>query len=339
MNARSVSIQSAHDLKPTRNARAPWIPFPDFPVDIFLSDINAQNNIAVTGSGPGVFVEVFGSDLNSELINLSATTTDDDATDVHGSTKNAVNVFGSDVGGDSTNQIDMIAPNGSVRLAGLDRDNPAGQGDDPNVIKALGPEGTISINGQGIGIDRSQLSATKDITAQSNGFTLAIRDSSELASLAGQIALMSQGGEIDVANSVLTANAGEILIDTELSNANSTLTVMNSTLSAEAIRMRAFSSAGDALIVNNSTMNAARLIELYAEGASTLRFQGNVNLNSPDSVLAGQTVQVDSGGRLTASGLARIFADQKNYNQGGFGDLSASEIREAGFSSRPGFGQ
>ena len=127
------------------------------------------------------------------------------------------------------------------------------------------------------------------------------------------------------------------MIDTEMANVDSVISIMNSMVSADTIRMRAFGSSGDSIIIDNSTMDANRLIQLYAEGVSNLRFRGDVKLNTPEAILAGHNVQVDSGGNVTASGMARIFANERNYNKAGFGGISASEIQEGNFQDRPTF--
>ena len=336
LDAGYLSITSTHDALPSGSPRAPWIPYPDYPVDISFSTINVPGDIYVFGSGPGVFIEVFDSAFGSgsksaRSIQLFSSSTSAEATEVNLGRSDAINIIGSTVGGTLTEAIQMMSSNGSVLIENSTVTATASSQSGATL------DGSIEIVSKGLNVEGSTLEARNSIDVDSDGVTIAITDSSQLASLAGNIALLSAGGPVDILNSVLTANAGEVLIDTELADANSVINVMNSTISADTIRMRAFGTNGDSILIDNSTMNASRLIQLYAEGVSTLHFRGDVKLNTPEAILAAQNIQVDAGGNVTASGLARIFANDKNYNKVGFGNLSASEIREASFSERPSF--
>ncbi|MEZ5323718.1 MAG: FecR domain-containing protein [Verrucomicrobiales bacterium] len=339
LNAGGLAINSSQSAMPSGNPRAPWIPYPDFPVDVSFSTINVPGEIMASGAGPGVFVEVYDSafgsgDRSSRSIQLYSTSTSAEASAVNSSRSDAVNIFSSTVGGNRTELIEMLAPNGSTLVQSSTVSATASLADQLDGVTA---DGSIEIFSKGLTVDNSTLEATSDIDVLSNGVTIAITDSSQLASLAGNIALLSAGGNVDVLNSVLRADAGEVLIDSEMVDADSVINVMNSTISADTIRMRAFGTSGDSIIIDNSTMNANRLIELYAEGMSNLHFRGDVKLNTPEAILAAQNVQVDAGGNVTATGIARIFANEKNYNKAGFGGLSASQIQESTFSERPTF--
>ncbi|MGK0189515.1 MAG: hypothetical protein ACI9R3_005332 [Verrucomicrobiales bacterium] len=341
LNAQDLTISSVQAALSGPNPRAPWLPYPNFPVDIAFSTINVPGEITLGGSGPGTFVEVFDSAIGStersaRSIQLFADTTSAAATSVNSFRSDAVNVIDSTVGGQATEMINLTAPNGSVLIENSTVSATASLSGN---LASVMEDGTITIESKGLTVEGSTVEATSNLNVQSNGVKIAITDSSQLASLAGQVALLSNGGNINVLNSVLTANAsgGEVLIDTEMANADSVISIMNSMVSADTIRMRAFGSSGDSIIIDNSTMDANRLIQLYAEGVSTLRFRGDVKLNTPEAILAGHNVQVDSGGNVTASGIARIYADERHYNNDGFGGLSASEIREGSFQERPSF--
>ncbi|MDA0813026.1 MAG: hypothetical protein O3C21_11655, partial [Verrucomicrobia bacterium] len=336
LEAGDLTISSIHDALPSGSPRAPWIPFPDFPVDVTRSTINVPGDILLGGNGPGVFVEVFDSAFGSgsrsaRSIQLFSSSTSAEATVVEPHRSDAINIKSSTLGGNATEEIQLLAPNGSILI----EDSTVSATSSGQLGAAS--DGSIELDSKGLTVERSTVEARNDIEVLSDGVTIAITDSSQLASLAGNIALLSAGGKVEVLNSVLTANAGEVLIDTGTADANSVINVMNSTISADTIRMRAFGTNGDSIIIDNSTMNANRLIQLYAEGVSNLHFRGQVKLNTPEAILAAQNIQVDAGGNVTASGLARIFANDKNYNKAGFGVLSASEIREAAFSERPSF--
>ena len=122
---------------------------------------------------------------------------------------------------------------------------------------------------------------------------------------------------MNVSASALRAS-GQLLIDTD-----STASIQASTLAANVIKARAFSAGGNALVIDGSTLNANTLIQLYAEGASTLQFRNQVNLNTPHAVLAGKTVEVQAGGAVNVKGKASVFTDDARFNLPGYGTLNA----------------
>jgi hypothetical protein len=131
------------------------------------------------------------------------------------------------------------------------------------------------------------------------------------------------------------------LIDTMNSGVDSLVNLRNVIANADVIRARAFSSAGaDALVIEGGSYNAAGLLRFYAEGASTLRFRGNVSLNAANADFAGQRVTVDQGGNVNFSNsntLVRVFADDHDYNIPTRGNINHPEISRETFSSRPPF--
>jgi hypothetical protein len=203
--------------------------------------------------------------------------------------------------------------------------------------------GTLGGGTQKIALDSMKVSGPSGVTVGlptvRTGIT--IRNSSELAALAAAITINSKGGPITVTDSVLH-NAKSIYIDgmdPDDTTASGVVTLRSVQLSADAIRARGFSPSGDALIIDGSTLNAAQFIKLYAEGASTLRFRNNVSLNTAIAVLAGKTVEVDTGGSVNITGKGRIFTDNDNYNKAGFGTISAGGgLTKGGYNSREAFG-
>ena len=112
----------------------------------------------------------------------------------------------------------------------------------------------------------------------------------------------------------------------------------DATLNASVIKARAFAPAGDALIVDGSTLNADQLIQLYAEGTSTLRFRNQVTLNTNQAIIAGKTVEVDSGGNVNVRGKADIYTDSANFNRSGYGNINAGGgVTTRPHNARPGF--
>ena len=171
-------------------------------------------------------------------------------------------------------------------------------------------------------------------TESSEPLVISVTDSNDLNALAQAVALASFGENIEVENSTFTRQPGGISVDAG-TIFERTLTLRNSSLTADVIKARSYHTAGrNALVVDGSTFNATTLIRLYAEGTSTLRFKGNVTLNSPLSQLAGETVQVDAGGKVTASGAVHVNATNHNYDSQGFGVIEAATKTRADFGSR-----
>ncbi len=197
-------------------------------------------------------------------------------------------------------------------------------------------------------IDRSTIEAQRDLKI-GVGFTptgITIRNSSELRSVLANLQLTAFRAPVTVESSTLSAKAN-LLIDAYVSPQDSMkkdvttpgrVSVRDAQLMAQAIRIRGFADGGDALVIDGSTLNAAQLIKLYAEGASTLRFRNAVTLNTAMAVLAGQTVEVDPGGKVTISGKGRVFTDNPNFNTGSYGTIDAKKGLTPGtFSARGDF--
>jgi hypothetical protein len=198
-------------------------------------------------------------------------------------------------------------------------------------------------------IDNSSLdsrNASVEVSSPSrngNQIAINIRNSSQLAALSAQfanIAVQTNGGQIHVTESSLQTS-GELLIDTANPNVDSLVNLRNVTASADVIRARGFNSGGrDALVIDGGSYTARSLLRFYAEGASTLRFRGNVALDTPDAILAGRTVEVDRGGNVNIRGRGTVYADFHNYNNNNNvnGTINASSgLTTSGFGGRPGF--
>ena len=147
--------------------------------------------------------------------------------------------------------------------------------------------------------------------------SIQITNSSQVAAIAGNLSLLGHQGPVNMSASALRAS-GQLLIDTD-----STASIQASTLAANVIKARAFSAGGNALVIDGSTLNANTLIQLYAEGAGTLQFRNQVNLNTPHAVLAGKTVEVQAGGAVNVKGKASVFTDDARFNLPGYGTLNA----------------
>jgi hypothetical protein len=196
---------------------------------------------------------------------------------------------------------------------------------------------------QNITVDQSSVNAQNNITmglptARSH---IALQNSTQLAALVGGITVQSKGGTVTVDTSTLTAAGGTITLDAlDLDDvaANGFVTLRNSTLSADIIRVRGSAPGGDALLIDGGTYNANSLLKFYAESASTLRFRNMVNINSPLAILAGQTVAVDAGGSVNVTGRADVYSDNHQYNLPGTGTLNGGGgVNPMPHTARPGF--
>ncbi len=182
--------------------------------------------------------------------------------------------------------------------------------------------------GQRFGIDASTIIAPRGITVgySTEPATITVRNSSELAALAGSIQFDSGGRAIVVDSSTLKANTttGQIVLDA--GEAGGTLTLRNANLNADVIKARGHSASGDAVIVDGGSFVARTVLKFYAAGASILRFRGNVSLDSPLSVLSARTVQVDVGSSVTSTGVVKVFVTpgQDLFNRAGFGTIITS---------------
>lgn len=172
---------------------------------------------------------------------------------------------------------------------------------------------------QSLGVDGTTITAPRGISVGSSTEPLAItiRNSSELAALAGSIRLDSGGSPITVDGSRLRADpqTGQIVIDAL--ETGGLVTLRNATLSADVIKARGHSASGDAVIVDGGSFIARSVLKFYAAGASILRFRGNVTLDSPLSVLAARTVEVEAGGLVTSNGRIDIYTNNPRFNSPG----------------------
>lgn len=210
---------------------------------------------------------------------------------------------------------------------GRDNDREFDVGVTSSQIKAgyVEVRGQLTPGGQRFGIDASSITAPRGITVGSaiEPATITVRNSSELAALAGSIKFDSGGKAIIVDSSTLRANAttGQIVLDA--GETGGTLTLRNANLNADVIKARGHSASGDAVIVDGGSFVARTVLKFYAAGASILRFRGNVVIDSPRSIFSARTVQVDLGGSVRSTGLVDIFVNpgQDNFNKPGFGTI------------------
>ncbi|MCB1094218.1 MAG: hypothetical protein KDN22_01445 [Verrucomicrobiae bacterium] len=219
--------------------------------------------------------------------------------------------------------------------------------EDSSIVSApdsLSGNGGIDVRAaEVINVDGSVLSSSAgDVQLQSDTgspITIRIQNSSQLLALAQGAAttLNSSGGNISVDGSKLQAGK-TLLLDTRDPTMDAMISVKDSSLFADLVKARAFNSGGhDAILIDNSTIDADSLLRLYAEGASTLRFRNNVNLKTQLAQLAGKTVEVDPGGNVIVDGTAEVYSDKHNYNRDTFGTINAQSVKQSRYSDRPAF--
>lgn len=210
-------------------------------------------------------------------------------------------------------------------------------GENGRTLKAREPTERTIVGGSTVaGVSLGEDENRGDLNSESEQpIVVTVSDSSDLNALAQAVALASFGENITIENSNFTRTPGGINIDAG-TIFERTLTLRNSTFAADVIKARGFQNGGrDALVVDGSRFDASTLVRLYAEGASTLRFRGDVEINSPNTQIAGQTVRVDSGSRVRASGNIKVNATNHHYDSAGFGAIEAAGSKSQGtFESR-----
>lgn len=190
--------------------------------------------------------------------------------------------------------------------------------------------GSYHLSGRKISADQITIGSPNTTTR------IYIRNSSEVAAIAGALRMLSKGGVISVDASTLKSTS-QIILDASGTHTG-VVGLRDATLNASVIKARAFAPAGDALIIDGSTLNADQLIQLYAEGTSTLRFRNQVTLNTNQAIIAGKTVEVDSGGNVNVRGKADIYTDAANFNRSGYGNINAGGgVTTRPHHARPGF--
>ncbi len=190
---------------------------------------------------------------------------------------------------------------------------------------ATGGQGTSSTD-----VSVSGGSSRGDLNSNNGPATIAVTNSTDLNALAEAVTLAALGENITVSGSNFTRGTGQGGINLDLGTINERLLKLaNSNFSADVIKARSFNNGlRDALLIEGGTFNAAQLLRLYAEGNSTLRFRGQVTLNSLRTELAGKRVSIDAGGRVLVNGNVLVFTDDADFDKVGRGNLEATGTKQ-----------
>ena len=196
----------------------------------------------------------------------------------------------------------------------------AGQG-----IEVSSPTGALNFS-------KTELNAGQGIEV-SSPTRIRFENSSQLVAVTDIIMQGAGTADLEVVNSTVRAPNGRILLD-EFDR----IQVEGATLMASVIRARVLSPSG-VLQINNSTLTARELLRLYAEGSSGMvEFNGTVRLTGRKIDIAGNTVRVNSGGKVNTAGNTTVYANGEtghDYNKPGKGVLRLD--RQKGFDERPDF--
>ncbi len=126
------------------------------------------------------------------------------------------------------------------------------------------------------------------------------------------------GGAVNLNGARVQADRGTI--DVQNNGGTGTVTVNNSTLSADVVKLSAVGRNG-VLNVGNSQLSGNSLIRLYAGGSSgTINFTGNTTLNGTAAkTIAANTVNIFNNVQVTINGNlpANVYTNNPNYT--GFG--------------------
>ena len=158
-----------------------------------------------------------------------------------------------------------------------------------------------------------------------------IRNSSQLLALASNLEVLANGGSIEFSGTGKTQQAGKTLTIDAMGDGASGETglvhLIDSQMSAPVIRVRSFGAQGDSMVIDGGAYNATQLIQLFAEGASTLRFMHNVVLNGKVVNLKGAVVTVDAGGMVRINGVGTVYApvNGRLFNTAGYGSIATND--------------
>lgn len=236
--------------------------------------------------------------------------------------------------------------------------------DSPIDLSKGGRHGKVNLKSRGAVVVKSTIKVSDSVapnaskrggsisirSQKKNGTAIAIRSSAQLLSLldgaapgpGGEIKFRSAGGAIHISGAKIQADRGKI--DITNSGHNGTISVDNSNLSANTIKLQALGKDGQ-LNIGGGTMNANSAIDLYASGSNgQVNFNNNVTLSGNSvKTIAGHSVTIanDTTVTVSGSGPANVFTNNPNYTGSGGNGSTSGRFGGAGattqpFSSRPG---
>jgi len=152
----------------------------------------------------------------------------------------------------------------------------------------------------------------------------------------GTINITSAGGAINVNGGTVEADRGTI--DMRNYGAAGVVNLTDANLSANVLKVGALGSNGE-LIINGGSLSADGAIELYAGGSDgTVLFDGDVTLSGNSTkTIAGDTVTIVNGVKVTIGGSQRanVFTNNANYSGSGGNGSTSGKFAGAGASTHP----
>jgi hypothetical protein len=263
-------------------------PFNDYSLQVSAgTDIQTPQEV-----GLGLF-GVLGVTVNSATLKAGGASHGDELLDIR-ATERDINILQSNLEAFTISMAGSTANTGPVQNINLDQ-------------TAATARGTVQV---GLPTVRSRVT---------------FANSTQVAALLGHLMVQSKGGEITVDNSTLAAATTLTLdsLDPADAGADGLVTLRAASLSADVIRARSSTPGGTGLLIEGGVFNADSLLHFYAGSSGTLLFRGNVVVNTPQAIFAGQTVQVEAGGTVQVSGRADVFSDNHLYNTPGTGTITA----------------
>jgi hypothetical protein len=263
-------------------------------------------------------------------------------------------------------QVALIALNGSIDLSGVSFANFGellvyARGASSNLTFAaptsnvdrleLRAEGDIQINSPVTTVGTTQdhrgfkalagnnLVANSTVTTQGGGIILqslgaiTVTSSAQLLSMldstgnSGQVIIYASGSDTTVnVGGTVQADQGEV--DIRQVGVAGVTTLNNATIHGDIVKISALGANGVLNIGSGNVLNADTILELYASGSNgTLNFLSNVTLNSPENILAANTINISQGVVVTINSAqqAEVYTNHPNYfNFGGAGTAANS---------------
>jgi hypothetical protein len=132
----------------------------------------------------------------------------------------------------------------------------------------------------------------------------------------GKITVRATGTNTDV-RVAGTVRADRGTVDIRHEGAGGRVNLDAANVRGDVVKVATLGSSGEVNIGNNAGITADTALRLYAEGSNgTINFLSNVTLQSPNAIIAANTVNITDGTVVTINGAnrARVFTNNPNYS-------------------------